>query len=379
VTPAERLRAFHHSDFPPERLVVEREATISVCVPARDEAQTIAPILETLLALRERGAIDQVVVVDGASRDGTAELAARLGAEVHPQAALLPEQGPVLGKGDAMWRALSVLTGDVVCFLDADSGRFGPHFACGVAGPLVCERGVDFVKAFYRRPFRIGEHELPSGGGRVSELAARPLLELFYPELAGFRQPLAGEFAARRELLERLPFATGYAVEIALLIDVHREVGLGAMAEVDLDVRENRHQPLGDLAPMAQAVLGAVAARLEREGRLALAHGPAGVVERPPLRSLRAPSTSVGVRELRQNLSVYLRRVAAGEALEVTERGRPVAMLVPLPSDAARGQLAAAGKLIPGRGALAELGVPPALPGARSISAALTEERREAR
>ena len=282
-----QLRSFHHSEFPPERVGAERDGTISVCVPARECAETIVPIVETLVALREQGAIDQVAVVDAASADGTADLAGRAGAEVHQQAALLPDQGPVLGKGDAMWRALTVLTGDVICFLDGDSERFGPHFACGLAGAVACEAGVRFAKASYRRPFRVGEAELPEGGGRVNELAARPLLRLFFPDLAGVRQPLAGEIAARRDLLERLPFATGYAVEIAMLIDAYRAAALEGLAQVDLDVRQNRHQPLSALAPMADAVLRAVAVRVEREERLAgvVLDAP---VERPPLATLAA-------------------------------------------------------------------------------------------
>jgi glucosyl-3-phosphoglycerate synthase len=195
-----------------------------------------------------------------------------------------------------------VLRGDVVCFLDADSERFGAHFACGLLGPLLCEPAISFVKGFYRRPFRVGELTLPDGGGRVTELTARPLLNMFFPDLAAVEQPLAGEIAARRELLERLPFVSGYGVDIALLLDAYRTAGLDALAQVDLDVRQNAHQPLRDLGPMAYAVLQAVAARLERDGRLSaqrpttfLAPGPEGLealrsrqVERPPLAELRA-------------------------------------------------------------------------------------------
>jgi glucosyl-3-phosphoglycerate synthase len=297
-----RERSFHHSEFPPERLIEERRATVSVCLPAREEAGTIKGIVETLVELRERGVLDQVVVIDAGSVDGTAALAAGAGAEVYQQSALMPDFGPVLGKGDAMWRSLSVLTGDLVCFLDADSGEFGPHFPCGMIGPLVCVPEVQFAKGSFRRPFKVGDVEVPDGGGRVTELTARPLLNLFYPELAGFRQPLAGEFAARRELLERLPFATGYAVEIAMLIDAYRDVGPRALAQVDIEVRQNRHQPLTELGPMAYAVLRATAERLEREGRLG--HTEAGdfllpvdgrftpraieIVERPAMASLRA-------------------------------------------------------------------------------------------
>jgi glucosyl-3-phosphoglycerate synthase len=154
----------------------------------------------------------------------------------------MPELGPVLGKGDAMWRPLSVLDGDVICFLDADTEHFGPHFACGLLGPLLCVPEISFVKSFYRR--------------------------LVYPDLAAVQQPLAGEIAARRELLERLPFVTGYGVDIGLLLDAHRAAGLEAIAQVDLDLRQNAHQPLREHAPMAFSVLRALACRLERDGRL---------------------------------------------------------------------------------------------------------------
>lgn len=286
-----QLRSFDHSAFPPERVAAERDGTISVCVPVRECADTIAPIVRTLTQLQEAGVVDQVAVIDAGSADGTAEVAAAAGADVHQEAELLPDQGPVRGKGDAMWRALTVLYGDVVCFLDGDSESVGPHFACGLAGAVACEPGVRFAKAFYRRPFRAGAVELPDGGGRVNELTARPLLRRFFPELADVRQPLAGEVAARRDLLERLPFATGYAVEIAMLIDAYREAGLDGLAQVDLHVRQNPHQPLSALGPMADAVLGAVAARLEREGRLA-GLDVAPPVERPPLATLAAPQGS---------------------------------------------------------------------------------------
>ena len=284
------VRSYHHSEFPADRLRDERIESISVCVPAREEALTIAGVVEPLVALREAGVVDQVLVVDGSSADGTAAIAAACGAEVLQQASLLEEFGPVVGKGDAMWRALSAMTGDLVCFVVVDSEDFVERYACGLLGPLVCDPRVHYVKGYFRRPFRVESTVASAGGGRVTELTARPLLEAFYPELAGFHQPLAGEMAARRELLERVAFSTGYAVETALLLDVHQAAGLDAMAQVDLDVRQNRHQPLADLAPMAAAVLAAVTARLRREGRLADDDGlsPIEVLERPPLAELRA-------------------------------------------------------------------------------------------
>ena len=275
-----RRRTFHHGSFTADLLAARREGTVSICLPARDEAATIGPILDCLMPLRERGVVDQIVVADD-STDGTAAIAAGRGAEVVSQAALLPEFGPVLGKGDAMWRSLSVLSGDVVCFLDADSEQFGEHFALGLVGPLLLDDAIRFVKGFYRRPLRVGDAQMPEGGGRVTELAARPLLNRFYPDLRCVLQPLAGEVAGRRDLLRRLPFATGYAVETAMLIDVWREAGLDAIAQVDLDVRQNRHQALADLAPMAAAVLAAVVSRLEREGRIDPSAAP--LVERPPM------------------------------------------------------------------------------------------------
>jgi glucosyl-3-phosphoglycerate synthase len=292
-------RTFHHSAFSAQRIAAERSERalgVTVCLPARECAATVGEIVTALSRLREAGAIDRVVVVDAASRDGTAAVAARAGAEVWQEAELLPSFGAVLGKGDAMWRACSRIDSELVCFLDADSERFSAHFATGLLGPLVCEQDVSFVKAFYRRP--LGDEEgSAEGGGRVNHLTARPALALLYPQLAQIRQPLAGEVAARRELLQRLPFATGYGVEVAMLIDAWRAVGLEGIAQVDLDEHHNRHQPLTALAPMALTVLATIARRVEQEGRLApssapdsadgdtvVAHAP---LERPPLVSVR--------------------------------------------------------------------------------------------
>jgi glucosyl-3-phosphoglycerate synthase len=263
------LRSYHHSEFGSAQ-------GVSVCIPVREEAATIGGIVESIA-----GEVDQVVVVDASSADASARIAADAGAEVYDQSELLPQFGESQGKGDAMWRSLSVMRNDVVCFVDGDSLDFGPHFVRGLAGPLLADPALQYVKGYYRRPFK-GE---PEGGGRVTELTARPLLRLFYPELAQCRQPLAGEIAARRSLLEAIPWVTGYGIEIAQLVDVYRAAGIGAMAQVDLDVRHNQHQPLSALGDMATAVAAALAARLVREGRLDSAPP---VVERPPLASLRA-------------------------------------------------------------------------------------------
>jgi glucosyl-3-phosphoglycerate synthase len=319
VSDAERwaqTRTFHHSLYSSAVIAAARARLglgVSVCLPARECAGTVGEILAALAPLRDGGAIDEVVVIDAASADGTAAIAERAGADgVYQEAELMPELGRVLGKGDAMYRALSVLAGEIVCYLDADTAGFSAHYATGLIGPLVCdglladdaladdalagERPADgvreeerdageiaFVKAFYRRPFEHGGVSLPEGGGRVNHLLARPALELFYPALSAVAQPLAGEVAARRELLERVPFATGYGVEIGMLIDAWRAVGLDGIAQVDLDEHRNRHQPLAALAPMARTVLATIARRAQAEGRLAGVEIAEPAIERPPL------------------------------------------------------------------------------------------------
>jgi glucosyl-3-phosphoglycerate synthase len=264
-------------------MAVRRES-VTVLVPARDEAATIAPIVRDLVALRSDGFVQQVLVADHDSTDGTGEAAARLGAEVVRTGEVFPELGPVAGKGDNLWRGLTAARGDIVCFVDADSADFGPHFVHRLVDPLR-EPGVEYVKGFYRRPWRAGDEIKPTGGGRVTTLMARPLLRRFYPELAWLQQPLAGEMAARRSLFEALPFATGYDLEIGLLIDVYHRVGAAAIRQADLHSRQNRHRPLDELGPMSDAILESVAARLAEEGRLA------GVAarrnERPPLAEVR--------------------------------------------------------------------------------------------
>ena len=293
------IRRFHHSEFDRERLLEHKSEPITVVLPAREVAETVGQIVERLWGLEPL--IDQIVVVDAASADGSAAVAARAGAEVYQEAELAPEFGQVLGKGDAMWRALGVVRGELVVYLDSDTRDFSPHFATGMLGPLLCHTDVQFVKGFFRRPYlRADGTELPADGGRVTELAARPLLSAFYPELAGFVQPLAGEVAARRSLFERIPFATGYAVETAMLLHARDTLGgTGSMAQVDLDLRLNRHQPLRELGPMAYAVLRVVLERLRADGRLLDDHAPpfqtadgglvqVEVVERPPYATLRA-------------------------------------------------------------------------------------------
>jgi len=294
------IRSFSHTDFPLELLLERKTAPISVVLPAREVADTVGSIVERVLGLG--GLADQVLVVDAASKDGTADVAAQAGAEVVQEAELMPEFGRVLGKGDAMWRALGAVRGELVLYLDADTRDFQVQFATGLLGPLVVHPDVQLVKGNFERPYvhESGERR-PGEGGRVTELAARPLLSAFYPELAALGQPLAGEAAARRPLLESIPFSTGYAVETAMLLDARDVVGVDAMSQVQVGERLNRHQPLAELGPMAYAVLRVILERLRREGRLLDDHAPplqtadgrlvqVELVQRPPFVSLRAPA-----------------------------------------------------------------------------------------
>ena len=243
--------------------------TVSAILPCRNVADTVGGIIDEIYAVNEQAPlVDQILAVNADSADGTAEVAASKGAEVYSENELLSHYGETHGKGDAMWRSLSVARGDLIMFMDADTKGFKAQLVYGVLGPILYVPEVRFVKAAYRRPFKSHESVEVDGGGRVTELTAKPLFNLFYPELSGFVQPLAGEFVADRELFCSIPFLTGYAVETGIMIDVLKRVGLDAMAQVDLGTRQNRHQPLRDLSRMSYSVVRAVARRLRQEGRL---------------------------------------------------------------------------------------------------------------
>jgi glucosyl-3-phosphoglycerate synthase len=293
------IRAFRHADFPLDLLLQSKQAKLTVVLPAREVADTVGEIVERILGLD--GLVDQVLVVDADSVDGSADVARAAGAEVVSESDLgagadpsgpLAPFGPIRGKGDAMWRALTAVRGDLVAYIDSDTRDFDPSFVLGLFGPLIRETDVEFVKGSYSRPFTADGVELPEGGGRVSQLTARPLLDAFYPDLAGIDQPLAGEIAAPRALLERLPFATGYAVETAMLLDVRELVGAAAIVQSDLGERRNRHQPLPALRPMADEVLAVVCERLRREGRLQDGGPTDSVVYRPPFAEVAAARLS---------------------------------------------------------------------------------------
>ncbi len=275
----------------------KQEATVTVVIPTLNCAETIDAILRrTVSPLVEAGLVDELVVIDGASRDGTARIAAAGGAQVLQQDEILPGCGPALGKGDAMWRALHATSGEIVCFLDGDTQDPDSLHLRGLLGPILGDESLQLVKGAFERPLQSGDRSMAHEGGRVTELMARPLLNLHEPRLAGFAQPLAGEFAGRRALLESIPFPVGYGIEIAVLIDSLRRYGLDALAESDLGSRQNRHQPLRTLGEMAYAVLAAVERRVG-DGRSVIAGGylrpwqdgavvPVPVLERPPIGSL---------------------------------------------------------------------------------------------
>jgi glucosyl-3-phosphoglycerate synthase len=255
-------RSYPACGLPAAQLAARRTATVSVIVPAKEVASTIGGVVGELVAIREAGLVDEVLVVDAASSDGTARIAAARGADVVQEDELRPDLGPALGKGDAMWRGLAATRGEIVVYVDADSEAFHPHFVTSLLAPMFEDETLTLVKGNFRRPFRLGDTVMPTGGGRVTELLARPLLNVHRPELAGFVQPLAGEIAARRSLLERLPFPVGYGVEIAMLLDAHERVGIDALAQADLGERQNRHQSLQALSAMALAVLLAAERRI---------------------------------------------------------------------------------------------------------------------
>jgi glucosyl-3-phosphoglycerate synthase len=233
-----------------------RGPRVSVCLPARDEAATIAAIVREAVGLDFVG---EVVVLDDGSTDETAAVATHAGARVVSEASVLPEAGAGSGKGNAMWKSLFACEGDVICWIDADLRNFRAEYVERLCAPLLGDADTMFVKAYYTRPFE----GAPTGGGRVTELVARPLLSLLFPKLADIVQPLGGEYAARRSALEVLPFVEGWGVELGLLVDVVERFGRDAVAQVDLDVREHRNRPLDELAPQALAIM---ATALRRAG-----------------------------------------------------------------------------------------------------------------
>lgn len=298
---APSLRRFDHRDLSVESLVAAKEArdtTVSLVLPAHDEEATVADVVAAYLPLRDQGLVDELLVMDSWSTDQTAARARAAGAEVVHVGEVFGdlEAGP--GKGEAMWRALGATTGELVVYCDADVLDARPHFVVGLLAPMLEVSEVALVKGFYTRPLVDGAGHVEEHGGRVTELVARPFLNLYRPELGQFIQPLAGEWAGRRELLESVPFPTGYGVEIGVLLDAHAAVGLGGLAQADLGRRTHGRQSQQALGIMAAEVLGTALRRVGVEPRgdavcqyRPTDHAPRKTLvplrERPPVRSLR--------------------------------------------------------------------------------------------
>ena len=263
-------RTSRAQDWPlPRLLEAKGRSAVSVIIPARDEERTVGAIVAAIRDAFARSGplVDEVIVVDSRSADGTAAAARAAGARVVSQDDMTRALPPLRGKGDALWAGLAAASGDVVVFIDADVESFDPRFVSGLLGPLLTDPSITFVKGFYHRPLTAGGLSVPDGGGRVTELVARPLLNLFWPDLAGFVQPLAGEAAGRRDALERVPFVSGYGVETAMLIDLLALAGLDALAQVDLGERVHRNQDNEALGQMAAQIQLTAWSRLVREGR----------------------------------------------------------------------------------------------------------------
>jgi glucosyl-3-phosphoglycerate synthase len=243
----------HYRDFPLRDLVAAKgDQIVSVCIPAHDEAATIGEVVTRVrrFLVNRLRLVDEVLVVDDHSSDDTAKAAADAGARVVDATEALADIAGGHGKGEALWRSLYASIGDIVIWCDADITDFGTRFVSGLLGPLLTDPDIAFVKGYYERP-RTGE----IGGGRTTELTARPALATLFPHLSTIVQPLSGEFGGRRTLLERLPFVRGYGVDIGLLIDVAEAVGTDAIVQVDLGTRRHRHHDLDQLGPQALAVL----------------------------------------------------------------------------------------------------------------------------
>ena len=322
-----RRRTSRWQDWPVEDLAERKRSrgeTVSVIIPARNEERTVADVVSAIAKLKDStGLVDELVVMDSDSTDATAEIAAAAGAVVHPAREVAPQLGSYPGKGEALWKSLLVTKGDIVVFVDADLTRWGPHFVTGLLGPLLSDERVLLVKGFYERLFARTDHggsaaTAPGGiappgedgvsadGGRVTELVARPLISLWWPHLARVVQPLAGEWAGRRQLMESLPIPVGYGIELAVLLDTARKHGLDAVAQVDLGSRGHKHQSSHDLAVMAAEILlvaerrragGSPAGASRHEvslrqftrenGEMRPRIRPVPSAERPPARSVR--------------------------------------------------------------------------------------------
>ncbi|MGH7846283.1 MAG: glucosyl-3-phosphoglycerate synthase [Candidatus Binatia bacterium] len=267
---------FHRTEFADVRRLVEfkekQGVTISLGLPALNEAETVGNIIRTMKhdLFEKVPLLDEIVLIDSRSSDDTRQIAQDLGIETYIHQDILPQYGANRGKGEALWKSLHVLKGDIIVWIDTDIRNIHPGFVYGILGPLLSEPEIQYVKGFYRRPVRVEEKIFAEGGGRVTELTARPFFNLFFPELSGVIQPLAGEYGGRRTVLEQVPFFTGYGVETGLLIDLFAYHGLRALAQVDLEERFHRNQSLPALSQMSFAIIQVFMQRLQEKSRMQL-------------------------------------------------------------------------------------------------------------
>jgi len=266
-----KKKTFHYSDFDLADMVAQKKKkglTISCCIPALNEEETIGKEIVLLRSelMTRFPLLDELAVIDSGSEDKTLEMAAEYGADTYYSGDILPEEGFKQGKGENLWKAIYQLRGDIIIYIDADIKNIHPRFAYGVLAPLLYDDNTKYVKAFYERPLASDDRMRPAGGGRVTEILIRPLFSLFLPELSAIIQPLSGEYAARREVLEQIPFPIGYGVETAHLVDICRKWGLDAFAQVDLDKRVHRNQETSSLARMSFGILQTFLHRIHKLG-----------------------------------------------------------------------------------------------------------------
>lgn len=269
-----KCNTFHHSDFSDlEALCAKKEEQnlkISLCIPTLNEESTIGKVVVILKSeLMDRfPLIDEIAVIDSGSTDKTGEVARSFGAEFYYSGDILPSEGFKRGKGENLWKAIHQLKGDIIAYVDADIANIHPRFVYGLIGPLLEKPEVTYVKAFYERPLAFSQGIRPTGGGRVTEILVRPLFSLFYPELTQLFQPLSGEYAVRRETLEKIPFPIGYGVETSHILDVYKDSGMSAFAQVDLDQRIHRNQDTNALGKMSFGILQSFLGRLQDHGKV---------------------------------------------------------------------------------------------------------------
>ncbi|HUI91747.1 MAG TPA: glucosyl-3-phosphoglycerate synthase [Chitinivibrionales bacterium] len=298
------IREYRHEDFLPlASLAGKKKASgtsISLVIPTLNEAKTVGYIIEKARKelVEEVRLLDEIIVMDSNSSDATVSIAKKAGAKIYNVSDILPQYDAPPGKGSALWKSQFVAKGDIIICVDADISNFQSHFVYGLAGPFLNDGEVIFAKAFYNRPLKLNSHIYENYGGRVTEILVRPLLCAFEPELAGIYQPLSGEYAFRRGPVQRLPFSSGYGVEIGMIFDLYRAFGLSHFVQVDMGTRCHRNRPTHELSRMAFGIIQTLFRKLERENVLSLkvplldamflkgANGP----ERAQIREVELPS-----------------------------------------------------------------------------------------